>query len=387
MTINNKTTGNVIQQALEWINDKYDIRINAGSNKAEFKKKENDDFQTMFDEDFNEFRIKMAYDGIMIAKDNLLTIIFSRQFPSYDPYHQFLNELPQYKMEKDYIQELADIVQCDDQEWWTICFKKWLVAVVAALDDYKVNQFCPILCSPVQGIGKSSFWQIVIPPELKKYVFEGKPNPNDKDSLVNLSSCAFINLDEAEALSKRNIESTKRMITQEDIRVRRAYAREISQYNRRASFMGSSNEMQLLHDSSNRRFGCFQVNSIDLHKDIDIHKVYAQAYHLYKNGFQYWFNEEEIKRINEHNKMFRVIPFEEEIIKNYLLPANPTDPCAIKISASELRPILQKISKNFDISKEALGKTLARLGFTQTRTNGLRKWIVKFKDTSVTCDS
>src|SRR5690554_7652834 len=46
--------------------------------------------------------------------------------------------------------------------------------------------------------------------------------------------------------------------------------------------------------------------------NIDINSAYAQAMQLYKNGFRYWFNQEEIKEINLNNEQYQIKSPEED---------------------------------------------------------------------------
>src|SRR5690554_7954137 len=48
--------------------------------------------------------------------------------------------------------------------------------------------------------------------------------------------------------------------------------------------------------------------------NIDINSAYAQAMQLYKNGFRYWFNQEEIKEINLNNEQYQIKSPEEELL-------------------------------------------------------------------------
>lgn len=42
--------------------------------------------------------------------------------------------------------------------------------------------------------------------------------------------------------------------------------------------------------------------------------VYAQVIDLYKNGFRFWFNQEEIKEINQNNEQYQARSPEEELL-------------------------------------------------------------------------
>jgi predicted P-loop ATPase len=73
--------------------------------------------------------------------------------------------------------------------------------------------------------------------------------------------------------------------------MRKAYGHNNETMPRRASFAGSVNTAQFLNDSTgSRRFLCFEVEEIQYQHDVDINMIYAQALHLFNEGFRYWFD-------------------------------------------------------------------------------------------------
>jgi hypothetical protein len=63
----------------------------------------------------------------------------------------------------------------------------------------------------------------LVPDALEGYLYSGIVNPNNKDTLINLSENLIINLDELENLNKTELGSLKALITQSAIRLRKAY--------------------------------------------------------------------------------------------------------------------------------------------------------------------
>jgi hypothetical protein len=64
-------------------------------------------------------------------------------------------------------------------------------------------------------------------------------------------------------------------------------------------------------------------------KDIDMDEVYCQAYHLYKSGFRYWFNRDEIEELNFSNNEFQMQTVEYEmLVQGFEAPEEgDTDSC------------------------------------------------------------
>ena len=270
---------------------------------------------------------------------------------------EYLNSLTQWDQQTDYIQQLIDTVSTTDNIYWQHCFKKWIVAMVGSLYDTSVvNQTVLVFCGS-QGIGKTTWVLNLIPNKLKDYVFSGYLQPHNKDSTLLLSECALINLDELEGLNKGEIDSLKEMITKPQIKVRRPYASSSEVLTRRASFAGSINSHEFLYDySGNRRFLCFTVNEIEYQHKIDIEKVLAQALHLFQEGFQYWFDQAEIIKVNLQNEAYRVIDMEEELLLKWYKPCKSNNASNILTTAQ----ILQQLYQNAGISRT--NRTLQKIG-------------------------
>lgn len=186
--------------------------------------------------------------------------------------------------------------------------------VACVTNDKAINQTV-IVFSGKQGVGKTTWIEKLIPKPLKDYMFSGTINPNNKDTLIHLAECMLINLDELENLNRTEIGTLKELITKTHIRMRKAYGHNNETLPRRASFAGSVNTAQFLNDTTgSRRFLCFEVEHIEYTHNIDINQAYAQARQLYKDGFRYWFNQEEIKEINLNNEQYQIRSPEEELL-------------------------------------------------------------------------
>jgi len=124
-----------------------------------------------------------------------------------------------------------------------------------------------------------------------------------------------------ENLNRHDLASFKELITRPGIRIRRPYGRNSENLPHRASFIASVNYQQILTDpSGSRRYLCQKVLSLDYKHQIDIDKAMAQAYALYKSGFKFWFDQEEIHKLNERNEDFMSKSVEEELIELWFRP-------------------------------------------------------------------
>ncbi|MBL7113038.1 MAG: virulence-associated E family protein, partial [Bacteroidales bacterium] len=243
-----------------------------------------------------------------------------------------------------------------------------------------VNHTAIIFSGP-QGIGKTTWLLNLCPPALKEYIFSGTINPNNRDTLVQISECMFINLDELENMNRTEIGTVKEIITKSAIRVRRAYGHHAESLVRRASFMGSVNTMQFLTDTTgSRRFLCFEVLAIDYVQKVEMDLVFAQALGLYEEGFQFWFDPEEVREIHQNNEQFLVCSAEEELLLVYFEPVALSEARTF-LTASQL---IAEISENpgtlLSINPGSvirMGLALKKQGFVKKKSHGIFMWAVK----------
>ena len=225
----------------------------------------------------------------------------------------------------DHIGALATHIQTTDQAFWEEQFKKSLVRMIACSVDLIENRIVMVLVQPKQEAGKSNFIRFLCPPELKEY-YKEDPVTANKDSEISLTENFMWNMEELEALDRKEINSLKSFISRNVSKQRRAYARQEETRPRIVNFWGSTNKEQFLNDIQNTRWLCFRVNTINWDynnavtgkKNIDINKVWDQAWHLYTTGFDYRLDSDEAKKRDSMNHSFESMGNEKQLIIKYL---------------------------------------------------------------------
>ena len=109
------------------------------------------------------------------------------------------------------------------------------------------------------------------------------------------------------------------------VKVRLPYGERPELLKRRCNFVASTNRMEFLNDETGSvRWVCFWITKIDhdYSKKIDINKVWAQAYHLFKEtNFNYQLTPAEIEENEQANKTFIIRSPEMELIQKFMIPA------------------------------------------------------------------
>ena len=366
-----------------FLNKHYEFKRNVVNSRVMLKLKTEKVFRLMTEVELNSIYRFISKNNIRLTIGTLEKLIKSDFTHSFDPFKDYLFGLPKHKGASDYIDLLADCVPTANQEYWKKCFKTWIVALVASLIEEDVVNHQVIVLSGKQGVGKTTFVYSMIPKELKSYFYSGSISLKDRDTSLMISECMLINLDELGSLNRSDISGLKELITKNAINLRKPYAPYSEIYIRRASFIGSVNGMGFLTDTTgNRRFLSHEViNFINTKHSIDLDKVYAQALHLYKTGFKFYFDKEDIDEIEKNNERFRDVSIEEELLLNYFEPiaAIETDDF---MSATDVLVYLQKFVNIVmsNATKQNIGKALTKLGFNRVKRKGSQVYAVKLKN-------
>jgi hypothetical protein len=367
-----KKRSNLIERIEQYLNMSYALRYNIVSGKLEVRKLAQAEYEQMTDYIENSILRELLKNNLQCNTTKLRNILFSDYCRTFDPFAEYFAKLPAWDGETDYIAQLAATVSTIDDKLWQYCFKKWIVASVASLLDPKVINHTAIIFSGGQGIGKTTWMESLCPKELRPYLFSGTINPTNKDTLVHLSECWFINMDELENMNRTEIGTLKEIITKSAIRIRRAYGHNNESLPRRASFMGSVNTSQFLNDTTgSRRFLCFDVSTIQYDHQVDVANVYAQALALVKEGFRFYFDRDEIIRITSNNEQYQIKSIEEELLLTWFRHPKPNE-SPLYLSTSQILTKLASYSKLATSTGNVitLGKVLKKHNFERKKKSG-----------------
>ena len=280
------------------------------------------------------------------------------------------------------IRELAQTVRVkggeQEQMLWYRYLKKWLVSMVASwLSDDVVNNVILVLIGE-QGAFKTTWFNYLLPPELRRY-FYTKTNANrmSKDDLLTLAQYGLVCCEELDTMRPAELNQLKAVVTMPSIDERAAYAHFHEHRKHIASFCGTGNNPQFLSDpTGNRRWLPFEVESIISPRDnpFDYDAIYAEAYTLYKCGFRYWFEKDEIQELNRHNRKFETPRLEQELVDLYFRRPGPEEVGEFMSVARALQIISAGISQK--LSAVYTGRAFSELGFNRVRTKRSRGFIV-----------
>lgn len=361
----------------------YPLQFNEVTGRPEIK--EGDKGIPVDEYRFNSIHRHIEKQGGRITASRLRQQITSDLVPRNNPIREYFEGLDPYnpESEADYIEEWAGLVPTTDPDYLKWTFKKWLVGCVATgVSPTQTNQQVLVL-SGGQGLGKSTVLEGLVPSVLNpEYLYSGPIDPGNKDSLAMLSGKFLINLDELDSITAKKEAELKNMITLNEVTYRRPYATFADTYKRHASFMASVNHEGILSDmTGSRRFLIHKVTGpISYNHSVPIDRLWAQAYHLYQDGFQHWFdNQQDQARIEKHNSSFESRTPEEELLLEHFEPTTNSPHKEIQLTATQITKEMYggQYPNGLRSSRIKVGQALAKHNFESVEISRQKYWKVR----------
>ena len=348
----------------------YDFRFNVLTEQTEYRKKGESVFHLVDQRVLNTLCMKVRKQGINCWDKDVSRLLLSEQIPDFHPFTEYADSLPEWDG-VDRVSELARRVS--DEALWVSGFHRWMLGMVAQwmkLEGQCANAVALLLVSTEQGRCKSTFCSIILPEELQRFYI-------DKFDLTSVSGCeqklsqfGLINMDEFDRYSVRSMANLKNLMQLKKLTFRKSHRSYYSQLPRIASFIGTSNQKELLTDTTgSRRFLCVEVKKkIDCTRP-DYAQLYAQLKAELLAGERFWFTSEEEKEIQEHNRFFyKQSPEQDIFFRCFRLPKEGEE--AMLLSPTEIFCRLQKkYPAAFRGSNVVnMGRMLIGLGVERVRT-------------------
>ena len=313
---------------------------------------------------------------------NIYLLLDSDFVPEFNPFRHYLNRLPPWDEDTNPIFDLAMTVTVkggpDEQLLFYVCLRKWLVAMVAGwLEDHVVNQEILVLVGR-QGIYKTTWFSHLLPPELQTYFHSNTSFGNmTKDEVLKLSRYGLICCEELDTMRPQEMNRLKWAVTTTVTDERKPYAHSPERRNHIASYCGTGNNIQFIDDDTGtRRWLPFEVESIRSPYEfpIDHTAIFAQAYALYRKGFRYWFNDQEMQLMARHNERFEVPKPEHELISRFYRPPKEGERGEF-VSSTEIMQTVGGLLV-YRLTMNKLGRAMTALGFVGVRSHGQRGYLV-----------
>ena len=369
-----------VEDIQNFLMDRVLLRHNVITRRVEYRLPDEDLWQPVNDRLVNSLWSELSATKVVRAQD-LYRVLESDFVADYHPFRNYLDHLPPWNGE-NYILAMSVSVSVrggvDEQMLFAGYLTKWLVGMVAGwVDDTVVNNVILVLIGE-QGSYKTTWFNYLLPPELRQY-FYTKTNAQrmGRDDLLTLAQYGLVCCEELDTMRPSELNQLKAAVTMPSIDERAAYAHYHEHRPHIASFCGTGNNLQFLSDpTGNRRWLPFEVESITSPREVpfDYEGIYAQAYALYKQGFQFWFSKADIERLTLHNRQFETPRLEAELVQQYFRKPLSGEPGEFMPVSLAMQIVGMSITQK--LSTVSLGRAFVEQGFERRTFRNVRGYIV-----------
>ena len=305
--------------------------------------------------------------GINISKQDVFAIINSDAIPVYNPLIEILETLPtQGPKAESLIYKLACSIDQDTYPmdlFWEL-LKKWLVGTVAGVYPTHKN-ILQLVLSGGQNTGKTEFFRRLLPPVLHGYYAENKLD-DGKDSEILMCQKLMIMDDEFGGKSKFEVKRLKELSSKTEVTTRLPYAKAPVTMDRIATLCGTTNEPEILADTTgNRRIIPVNVigRNFEAYDSINKVKLWGEVMALYKEGYNYELTKKNISDMEPRTHEFTRVLDEEALIQKYYHVPNGGQ--AVEMTPTDIKIFLRENSGLNTLSTVNIGRALRKLGYEQ----------------------
>ena len=291
--------------------------------------------------DLNSIYMEARRTGIDCRDRDVNRFVYSKEVKEYHPFRQYMEWLPEWDG-KDRVSDLARRVS--SEPLWVEGFHRWMLALASqwmGSNRMHANSLAPILVSERQGCQKSTFCKSLMPSSLVRYYTDSVDLSASTQMEQKLGLFGLINLDEFDRLPDRKMALLKNWMQMAGMNVRKAHAKHFHPLPRLASFIGTTNQKNLLSaPTGSRRFLCVEVQSKINCEGIEHDQIYAQLKNELQKGERHWFTSAKEEAIMRSNEAFYKRPIEEDVFHACFRAACPGD---LNVNAA-VKPMSSKSS-------------------------------------------
>lgn len=294
-----------------FLNENYRFRRNILNGKVEFATADLD-FRPLTPEALNSIIIRAKREQVMekgSPKTEITEYVQSEEVPVFNPIVDYLEHLPKWDGQNHVARLFSRIPGLSTEQHAFLAI--WLRSMVAhwlQMDMLHGNECVPTFIG-AQGCGKTTFVRRLLPQHLRQYYLDHFNLSNKFDKEMALSNNLIVNLDEIDTVRPSQQASLKQALSVSKVNGRPIFGKTQEDRLRFASFVATTNNHHPLTDvTGSRRYICLMIPDgllIDNDGDIDYDQLYAQVLHELRDvKAPYWFDNQEVARIQQLNQNF-----------------------------------------------------------------------------------
>ena len=321
--------------------------------------------------------------GLTCSEGDIDRIVRSQLVRVWNPVDDFLAGLPRWDG-RDRLGELAARVP-DGKGMMKKYFPVWMRMAVNFWRQRNPVFGATMMLMLVgrQGMKKSTFFRLLLPPELRNYYHDRIDFMTKRDAEQYATRFCLVNLDEYDQHSASQVAFLKHLLQETDVKNRGVFERDIRQHRRYASFCATTNDPTPLTDpTGSRRYLCVRVDGVidcdTVKHPIDYPQLYAQIVEEIDGGLPAYFDAAAEAEIQKSNREFYDLDdLTALFMRRFRLPKKNEK--EVRLTTAEIIEELR--GQNADVTADKptvsrLGKILKHIGFSCKCVSGRRYYMV-----------
>ena len=360
-----------VREMKQFVANTFEVRHNVITDVYEFRQKGDNAWRPLDERGFNTIACGIEEANIFCLDSRIKHWLRSDFATDYHPVRQWLDAV---RGKWDGVDRTADLFsRISPYRYCREMGRIWLRAVVSqwlGYDTEHANAVMLLLVSPQQGLHKSTFVRELLPPELRDYYTDDFSLSAKGNAQRKLVEFAIVNIDEFDKENPKKMPELKTLMQTMKPSFIGSYKKNFNRLPRIASFVGTSNSRQLLHDrTGSRRFLILEPKEMIRTGGIDYVQLYAQMIHEVEAGLPTYFTKAQEREMQRRNQRYTVKDEVETLFSTFFRPARDNKE-GVLITAEE---ILQKLSTQ-DVhvvrhfSPTSFGHRLVDMGLTPRHT-------------------
>ena len=372
---------NRLDTVKEWLNANYVVKVNL-LDRSKVSLEPTDECTFHYEYPVTEDDILLhAYAEELKVSDKTLRMLLAspNQMESFNPIRDYLESLRGKYRGPSQIDLLGVSLHSPKENKDSIArtshlLRKWLIATAACALGIRQNDVALGLVGDKAGIGKTSFFEMLVPSCLNEY-YQVAQKDERLFSMPNSFTQRFIlNFDEFAAIGKHNEELFKLYMSANEIEIKRPGSRYAEKAPRVASCCFTSNKNQRMGGFISkpdaglmRRLAVIEVDAIDDNrKCFNVDQLWAEAVMLLDGGYNPAWTQLEYRQFVEENRQYVIETNALRLIRIYYRKPEEGEECQF-MTAMEVVLQLKKVKKISSamqqVNEVTVGQALTALGY------------------------
>lgn len=365
----------------EWLQENYVLKVNMlDPDDVYLEPTDINPMKYEYDVTEGDIYLHALEDGLSINKGLINAIIQSPNHSThFNPITDYLNSLKGKYKGVSQIDYMAKCLHSPDKQLSEkngYIFAKWLVAMAACAMGMRPNDVALGIISDRAGIGKTTFFDEIIPPSLRRYTQTVLKNNTNQLPTAVFSNKVLLNFDELSAITMGTENQFKQLMSSSSVTVNIPGTRRNKLAQRVASVCFTSNKTSeqggFIKNSDPgmlRRLAVIEVDAIDDYREVlDHDQLWAEIITLLEGGYDYTWNQKDYSYFSEQNKKYIITTNAMRLVRMYYQLPTKNDKVRYMSSRDILLELknLKRIPSNMtNVDEVTIGQALSSLGFVR----------------------